>query len=270
MLKPLSSLIFIVMLITGTNAEASSSLGNSERFVCHENCSQLVSQLKKFARNGSPDAQTLLALSYRSGELLDTIDPDKAWKWMKRAKLQDHPDALFYISGWYRNGYETEVDIERANGYLERSAKMKYTPAQLDYGILLLKRNEVENGIAFIEEAARKSHPRAKQIMSAINASRNSVDKELKVAKSPDTASVPELVDAINHQPNDEVLTIYGSKKAPQFVFASLIEGIRDQKIYADRGTTGARLSDRKCGQKGSGCKVFRFDNSSLLSGEVR
>ncbi len=236
----------------------------TQRLECSENCESMIKQLKKYSRNGSPQAQTILALSYKSGELLETIDNKLAWKWMKRARNQNYPPALFYISQWYRQGYNTDIDVSKANEYLERSAKKKYPPALIDLGILYIQKNNTEEGISLIEEAAKTGHPKAKQLLMSFKPQASAIAEVSNLKTHPKTITGAKSV----AQPVDEVITILGDELEPFYVFENILVEIDELNIYDKRGTTGTRLGDLKCGQPGSGCRVI-YVNGSEEFGDI-
>ncbi len=254
--------LFLSLLhLSGVYASTDNTSTN-KRLECDYNCKSQIKKLKQYARNGSPHAQTLLGLSYKSGELMDIIDPDSAWKWMKRAKNQKYPPALYYISQWYRNGYHTEVDAVRANKYLEQSVAKKFSPALFDRGILYIQQNNHDEGMDLIKQAASEGHQKAKQLLMSIkNQTRTTI-----ATKVQDTGNNAATDSERKIHPDDEVLTIIGDKDSPIQLFTNTLEDIKQQKLFNSRGRTGTRLGYSKCGTPGSGCKVFIIDGTRTLN----
>ncbi|MFT5521479.1 MAG: hypothetical protein ACI9IA_002080 [Enterobacterales bacterium] len=250
-----SIIVITVLILLSCSISSYLSAGEisgTQRLECYENCEDRVAQLKKYSRNGSPQAQTILALSYKSGELLETIDDDLAWKWMRRARNQTYPPALYYISQWHRQGYHTDIDVPRADKYLERSANKNYPPALLDLGILFIKKNDIEEGLRLIEQAAKAGNPKAKQLLKSITPKTKDVAEVTQpIANQP----IPINTKQIAH-PDDQVLTVIGEQTEPFYIFENIMDEIKELEIYSRRGSTGSRVGDKKCGQPGSGCVV--------------
>lgn len=252
--------IFVLILFSPLHGAIQEST-ESKQFECTDNCEKRFSEIKKFAANGSPEAQTLLALFYKSGELSGIIDDDKAWKWMRRARNQKYTPALYYISTWHRIGYHTEVDVAKANKFLERSAAGDYVPAILDLAIVKIKNNKDEEALPLLEKAAEKGNQKARHLLQSLTGQNQVVAQisEPKVEKKSSENS-NRAVDK-----DDEVITIYGNQMEPIVFFDLILDKIEDQRIYNRKGTTGSRLGDLKCGQPGSGCRVITVDG--LISG---
>lgn len=104
-------------------------------------CATLSRKLKKTAKAGSPTSQTLLALSYRSGEL-SKVDPQRAWRWLKRSMKKRYAPAYFIAATWYAEGYHTEVDPNKAAELLNLSAEYGYIRAKKLLKILANKNLE--------------------------------------------------------------------------------------------------------------------------------
>lgn len=126
----ISSFALLIILISLMTFAPNSDVIAADRLDCFEDCEKQYKQLKKYARNGSPQAQVLLGLAYKTGEIGNLIEPDQAWRWMKRAARQRYAPAQFYLSEWYRVGYEREMNLEKAADLLERAAAQNYPPAQ--------------------------------------------------------------------------------------------------------------------------------------------
>ena len=235
--------------IAETNIKFTSSLD------CFEACEKQYKNIRRYARNGSPHAQTLLALIHKTGELQTEVDPDESWRWMKRAQKQKFAPAQYHYSTWYRVGYETEIDIEKADILLEKAVAQKYPPALFDYGLLLLEKGEIDQGLDFIYLASDGKSPKAVKFLK---------DLEQRIAskKSLDTDNPPSVETAIvevptpESNPEDYELTIYGSKATPETLMVNMIKEISDLAVYDRRGISLSR-GDVKCGQPGSGCKAF-------------
>lgn len=229
-------------------AELSNSLG------CDETCEDLFKKLKRFARNGSPHAQTLLAVSYKNGENGLPADSKLAWKWIKRAATQRHLPALHMKSQWHRTGYASEPDIERADEYLERAAKYNYPAAIFDLAVLNLQRKNDELAFQYLNRVANMGYPKAKKLLAALE---SEIPQETKNLLAVQTAKQKaRQLDLAKAKQEGEVITIIASQEDPVVLLGDLLVDIRKTNMYDRKGTTGTRLGDKKCGQVGSRCRV--------------
>ena len=226
---------------------------------CNEECMGKVKRLKKYARNGSPEAQTLLAISYRTGEMTE-VDPKLAWKWIRPAVSSRYPPALHIISQWYREGYAKEIDIEKADKYLERSAKLKFSPAIFDLAIFNHDQKNFQKSIELFRTAAKLGHPEAKKIVLRLDADHNSSGNQRNAQTS---TTQPEE----GHGDEENVLTIVSVEEESNVLLENFLNNLKDLGVYNKRGYTGSRVGYRKCGQAGTGCRVIydRRNNSGDL-----
>ena len=227
---------------------------------CDGGCETLFKKLKKYARNGSPHAQTMLAVSYRTGESEVPKDASQAWRWIKRAARQRHAPAMHIRSMWHREGYAEEANIERADWYLQRAADKSYAPAILDLAILNFQRHLDNEGLRLLTKVADMGYPKATELMSKLKPptpidSKNGLSQNMG-KPSGEKLRQNEQQQADSPIPEGEVITIVADEVDPVELFAEMIDMIRNMKIYNYRGTTGSRVGDRKCGQPGSGCRI--------------
>ena len=242
----------LVLASTATNAMSESDTDISERLDCFEDCEKQYKQLKRYARNGSPQAQTLLGLSYKTGEIHGEINSGQAWRWMKRAAKQRFAPAQYYISHWYREGYDKAIDLKRADEYLQYAAEKNYPPALYELGVRKLTNEDNESGMELLEKSAKKGDVEAKQLVA-----------QIKGQPLPEDATTikmvgPGMVTSTIEQTADDVITVVGSVEDPMFLFDTMLDQIKDLKKYDRPGTTGTRVGDIKCGDFGSRCRVYK------------
>ena len=235
-------LLFGVLMTLGLSSTNASTLSGTELLDCEDECEKLFSQLKKYASHGSPQAQTLLALAYKSGEGVE-INNDSAWRWIRRAYRQSFPPASHIVSKWYRQGFNTDIDVETADRHLRDAAERDYGPAILDLGILNYQRNNEVLAAELIDKAAKMGSSKAKSIIEEIN------PKEIhQFDKVNLKESLPSPIrNAGNYDGDENTLTIIGQKDEPIVILTKLLLDVKAYGFYDQRGTTGSRLSDRKC-----------------------
>lgn len=239
-----------------TQESKTSQLANS--LSCDESCADLFKKLKRFARNGSPHAQTLLAVSYKNGENGVKSDSKLAWKWIKRAATQRHLPALHIKSQWHRAGYASEQDIERADEYLERAAKYNYPAAIYDLAVLNLQRKNDELAFQHLNRVANMGYPKATKLMAALA---TEIPPNTQKLLDEQTAIQKSKLAAKKAKHDGEVITIVASQEDPVLLLGDLLASIKKEAIYNRKGTTGTRVGDKKCGQVGSRCRVEKADS---------
>lgn len=223
---------------------------------CDESCEQLFKKLKRFARNGSPDAQLLLAMSYRSGESSIPVNPEQAWRWIKRATAQRHTQAMYVRSQWHREGFGGDQDIPKANEFLEKAADNNLPSAIFDLAVLNFRNHQDQIGLDLLERAASMGYPRAVSLSEMLEKANQSSSSEpsLKTTKRKNS----QTLDLKKANQEGEVITIVANQEDPIVLLTDIINEIRKTSLYNQKGTTGSRIGDRKCGQMGSGCEVIK------------
>ncbi|MBT8449303.1 MAG: hypothetical protein KJO69_06415 [Gammaproteobacteria bacterium] len=270
----------LLLMASGISAEAQVNTTIVDRLECVEDCEQQYKKLRRYARNGSPRAATLVGLIYKTGEFDREPDPDEAWRWMKRAKLQQFAPAMYYISEWYREGYRTEVDVERADGYLQRSADKGYIPAIFQLGMRKMENEQHEEGMALINVALKAKYPLAIQFNDMLITKFDeqellSTDGTLVLSGNSSTVAETAVVSqaetetpenttgssASSESESENTLVVYGTKEDPQLLFVNLLKELEDIAMFNKRGYTGSRLGYLKCGMPGSACRTVKFED---------
>jgi TPR repeat protein len=120
-------LFFIVVLNINTAYADTESKALAE--LCGDSpCEVIFKKIKKFAKNGSPHAQAVLALLYRNGQGTEVND-ELSLKYMKRAARNKIPSAMYDLGLMYRSGKTVKQDQEEGDAWLKRAAKADYGPA---------------------------------------------------------------------------------------------------------------------------------------------
>ncbi len=115
-----------------------------EVFNCDTNeCKKQFKQYKKFAKNGSPDAQEILANLYMSGYGVEK-NLSLAAKWFKKASGQGQYGAKASLAFMYIQGQGKEQDVKRGIKMLESLADKKVNQAALQLGVLYAQGEHVK------------------------------------------------------------------------------------------------------------------------------
>jgi len=204
--------LLLMFLILNTNVLSLTTSEVSAFSDCEEECKKLYKKMKIYAFNGSPHAQTMLALSYR-------------------------------------NGYHTEVDVDRADNYLKRAANNKYPPAILEQGKKHYKNNDHELGQKLIIRAAKLGDLNAKRLLKIMSPQNEDIKKKI--------SKMAQIKDINNEEKFGEVLTIFAADMTPVQQLSFVLERINDMEIYNRKGSVASRVSDIKCGNIASSCRVM-------------
>ncbi|MBT8448292.1 MAG: SEL1-like repeat protein [Gammaproteobacteria bacterium] len=252
---PIKVTLLFAFLLLNVSTFTASDAEKEPHLTCFDDCAKAMSELQEFANNGSPHAQTLLALTYKTGELYGKVNRDKAWRWMSKAKNQSFPPAMYLLSQWYRSGFHTDINKSEANRYLLRAATYGYAPAMYEYGVRQMSAGDNETGLRYIQAASDANYRRADNFLEELDESKQRVASASKTASGIDDMLSEDKI-------TDNVLTIVGNKIEPETFLINVLAVIKEQSVYSDKGTTGSRIASVKCGQPGSGCRVIDDNNS--------
>lgn len=90
----------------------------------------LPEEFKEKVKKKNAETQYDMGSSYYTGFLGVKKDYEKAIFCFQQAADQNHPEALWHLGICYAVGTGVEKDIEKAKGYMKRSADLGYEPAQ--------------------------------------------------------------------------------------------------------------------------------------------
>jgi len=87
--------------------------------------------LRPLADAGSAEARYLLGYLYFTSA---DVDPQESHQWLQRAAAQHHPEAIFHLACWRRDGSFGPPDDEMHRNLLIRAAELGSVQAQRDLG----------------------------------------------------------------------------------------------------------------------------------------
>lgn len=102
-------------------------------------CDVLFRRLNKLQKKGSPEAATLLALFYLSGEYGLPQDTQKGVKLLERAARKRSSVAQYELAKRYLLGQDVEHDQAKALMLMKKAAIMDYADAEAIYNVLMLE-----------------------------------------------------------------------------------------------------------------------------------
>lgn len=121
-------LLFLILALN-INVASADTESNELAALCGDSpCEVIFKKIKKFAKNGSPHAQAVLALLYRNGQGTE-VNNKLSLKYMKRAARNKIPSAMYDLGLMYRVGKTVEQDQEEGDSWLKRAAEADYGPA---------------------------------------------------------------------------------------------------------------------------------------------
>ena len=88
---------------------------------------------KEAAESGNSDAQYILGLRYKTGEIA-APSPQNAFKWFKEAAENGNVNAMYELSLCYKKGFGVTKDADEAFTFLEKAAEGGNSNAQYDKG----------------------------------------------------------------------------------------------------------------------------------------
>jgi len=124
--------------------------------ICGANgCDRVFKDMRRLAKNGSPQAQAIVALLAREGYGTEK-DYKLSVRYMKYAARNGLSPAMFDLARIYREGKIIEKDIEESNYWLLRAAKKGHAKAlAIAIDFKLLSSEEGSNYGAVVPKLAR-------------------------------------------------------------------------------------------------------------------
>lgn len=136
-----------------------------------------ITELKKQAQAGNPEAQARLGCHYYTGQEIEKNIP-QALHWLNAAAEQGSMDATFALGSIYLTGADTiPADPEKAVEYLTLAARNEYAAAQCMLGLCYQQGRGVmpDQGEAmlWLRLAAANGDPDAQTILNTTPADRS-------------------------------------------------------------------------------------------------
>lgn len=124
-------LIFIVLNINNVFADSARTPRSQQQKaeICGQRtCEFIFKEMRKFAKNGSPAAQTALSIMYSDG-IGTEIDKNRSLKYIKKAANNGVSFAEYSLGMLYREGKQVGKFGKDAGYWLKRAAKANFKPA---------------------------------------------------------------------------------------------------------------------------------------------
>lgn len=257
-----------------------------------DDCVSQLKKLKRYATNGNAVAATIVARAYSDGVGFEK-NPRAALRIIKLGAAKNEPVALYQLSEWYRAGINTEVDIAKADLYLERAVALNFPQAMHTKATLLSKRQDATSqqaAVDLLHKAAGYGHQEAQYALAQLLQNEASSAENLLhaaellrrltlqsykdsaeqlttlIGKLSETkqATAEELA-YLNETFNIEVVKV-GHRGTFTEQLAALNE--RMAKIQFGRYSgisSGTRIRGQLCGEGSSNCSSFRPDDLDWL-----
>lgn len=147
----LSALFFTVMLPSCLFASTMQTLDGREAIINNpapkcdsETCRDKFKTIIKYARNGNPTAQVLVATAYLTGDGLKQ-NLQLSAKWLRKAVRHGSTKAIWMLSNLYKNGVGVEQDSVKAENLLSRAVNREYGPALFQKAMQTFELNSENN-----------------------------------------------------------------------------------------------------------------------------
>ncbi|GHG61097.1 hypothetical protein GCM10010919_05190 [Alishewanella longhuensis] len=262
-------------------------------------CQSDFAKLERFARYGSGEAATFVALAYATGEGVEQ-DLAKARRNIRQAARWREPMGMHQLAIWLRAGVVVPQDVAKADVWLDRAVAAGYTPAMYDKARLLLAQNDVELdaiAVALLEQAVTKHYLPATYLLAQLYVSGIGVDSDLARAAELYKAAAlrdyedaraqangilamlteleteePALQQAIQstlmslRELNDiEVIQVHGRQFNPGNALSNIVTSLAQSGRYY-LGNTGSRIPGNLCGRGTAMCTVAYEYNREVNS----
>ena len=131
-----------------------------------KNANLVVRHVNHAADFGFAKALTLRAELHLHGWGFPRGQMKKVFEDLEAAEKKNEPRALFILGRTYSNGKSVPVDMDKALGFLKRSASLNYAPAQDLLGHIFLNglhgvKIDYEQALLYLKPAAEKNEHRA-------------------------------------------------------------------------------------------------------------
>ena len=145
----------------------------------NESCTNKFKKIIQYAYNGNPEAQTLVATSYLTGDGIEQ-DVSKSAKWFRKAVRHGSTKAMWVLSNLYRKGLGVDKDKSRAEHLLSRAVDHEYGPALFQKAMQSfdLKSNNNSEEVKLLIRAKNVGFKPATYLLAKMYEEGNSVEKD--------------------------------------------------------------------------------------------
>lgn len=242
-----------------------------------DTCPPQVKKIVKFARNGSPDAQLMLAALYDDGHLL-VQDHQKAFKWYRKATRQPKKISVAYfkVGLAYLEGKGVEKDVEKGIKNVVFAARHHHTPSQMLLGLMYFQGDDVAKDLSkaryWFKEAAKSNDAKAayayaqmnefglggaKNIQEArkwylVSSARGYQRAMLRAEKlNPSQSEQQQAQQQVaaadqNNVNKGNILTVYGNQMNEMQMMSLVLDNIKESGFYSNV-RTGSHIPGHNC-----------------------
>jgi len=281
-----TKLVLFTFLVLGSSFFSNQVLGLE--CLNQDPCPKQVRKIVKYARNGSPDAQLMLAAMYEDGHILNK-SPKKAFKWYRKATKQTRKISVAYFKTGvdYIYGKGTSKNIEKGMEQLTVAAKHHHIPSQLLLGSIyfdgdLVKQN-FKKARYWFKESAKSHDARAAFAFAQMNELGLGGSKDLDQArkwylisgargyqKALDKAARLKVTDAEikrvkakieiadkNNANKGNILTVYGNQMNEMQMMDLVLDNINESGFYSNI-RTGSHIPGHNCLDDRRNCQYIK------------
>ena len=142
------------------------STGNYFAFDENSGREYSIAELMRMANDGNPSAQCAMGNYYNTES--PHADFHEAFKWYKKAAVQNHAEALWNMGNFYALGMGgVKKDFEKTCALLEESANYGFLEAMFHLGQVFMSNDIYDKAIYWLEKADKLGHSEASKHLEA-------------------------------------------------------------------------------------------------------
>ncbi len=259
-----------------------------------DGCPKQIKKIHRFARNGSVDAQLLLAALYEDGNLIVRNDK-KAFRWYRKAtkNVKGISVAFYKVGVAYLYGKGTSINISKGIKHLTKAAEHHHVNSQLLLGFLNFKGEIVKKDLTkaryWFKRAAESKDARAAFALAQMsefglggkknmaeakkwyiisaqkgykNASQKIAQLQPKLASSENPKTMQVADNSDSGIDKGTIFTTYGNKMDEIQMMDIVLENIIESNQF-NGPRTGSSIPGHGCGDERRNC-VFLTDRDFI------
>lgn len=250
-------------------------------------CKRDFRRLRKFARNGSPEAQFIVATMYING-VTEDVKIDRAIRYLKKSDKSGLGMASWVLSNMYKEGSVVEKDDQMAKYYFDRALARQVNGALFEKATQTLNLSHKNNQepVKYLQLAANQQHKKSMYLLAQMYEFGEGIEQDLlKAAKLYKDLEFYEYKDSYSRFQNILTLTkadkdlyqklkvmdverikVTGEKIDLKAGLAILAKALYDSGTYDSRGGF-SRILGGTCVNSSSSCG-FQNDPKRFVKGK--
>ncbi|WNC67397.1 tetratricopeptide repeat protein [Thalassotalea nanhaiensis] len=272
--------VFLTPNLFASTVQTQHTVSNDAVQKCvSETCRDKFKTILKFAHNGNPSAQVLVATAYLTGDGLEQ-NSELSAKWLRRAVRQGSTKATWMLSNLYKDGIGVEQDTIKAENLLSRAVKREYGPALFQTAMQTFDMSSDSNKkeIELLERAKSVGYKPAIYLLAKMYETGTAIEKDsyksavlyndlkfsdykdsqhrLEIVKESAKKTSPSTYNKITNLDDDtEIITIVHQGFDYDLYLDYAIKTFRDERSIYDGKGGMSHIRGRTCGYS-TGCRT--------------